>query len=97
MIWALEGEEGLTVAGQASNPLYNSLVTHFGSTTSTWTADAAAYENNVVALNLYNADGSRAQDQLAVVVPEPTTMIAGALLLLPFSVSTLRCLRSRKA
>ncbi len=31
-------------------------------------------------------------------VPEPTTMIAGALLLLPFGVSTLRVLRkSRKA
>ena len=30
-------------------------------------------------------------------VPEPTTMIAGALLLLPFGVSTLRILRKRKA
>lgn len=30
-------------------------------------------------------------------VPEPTTVIAGALLLLPFGVSTLRALRNRKA
>jgi hypothetical protein len=30
-------------------------------------------------------------------VPEPTTMIAGALLLLPFGASTLRVLRNRKA
>jgi hypothetical protein len=29
------------------------------------------------------------------VVPEPTTMIAGALLLLPFGASTLRILRRR--
>jgi choice-of-anchor C domain-containing protein len=32
-----------------------------------------------------------------VAVPEPTTMIAGALLLLPFGVSTLRALRRRTA
>jgi hypothetical protein len=32
-----------------------------------------------------------------VPVPEPTTMIAGALLLLPFGASTLRVLRRRKA
>jgi hypothetical protein len=32
-----------------------------------------------------------------VAVPEPTTMIAGALLLLPFGASTLRVLRNRKA
>ena len=30
------------------------------------------------------------------VVPEPTTMIAGALLLLPFGASTLRRMRNRK-
>ena len=33
----------------------------------------------------------------APVVPEPTTMIAGALLLLPFGVSTLRILRKKSA
>jgi hypothetical protein len=32
----------------------------------------------------------------AVAVPEPTTMIAGVLLLLPFGVSTLRALRQRR-
>jgi hypothetical protein len=44
----------------------------------------------VVALNL-GAAGA-VQDQLAL-VPEPTTMIAGALLLLPFGMSTLRVFR----
>ena len=32
-----------------------------------------------------------------VQVPEPTTMVAGALLLLPFGMSTLRVLRKRRA
>jgi hypothetical protein len=36
-------------------------------------------------------------EEWATVVPEPTTMIAGALLLLPFGASTLRVLRNRKA
>jgi hypothetical protein len=31
-----------------------------------------------------------------MVVPEPTTMIAGALLLLPFGASTLRILRKNR-
>ncbi len=38
----------------------------------------------------------QAQDQLVVVVPEPSTMIAGVLLLLPFGVSTLRTLRKNR-
>ena len=33
----------------------------------------------------------------ATPVPEPTTMVAGALLLLPFGMSTLRILRKRQA
>jgi hypothetical protein len=36
-------------------------------------------------------------EEWAATVPEPTTMIAGALLLLPFGASTLRVLRNRKA
>ena len=37
------------------------------------------------------------QDLLIQAVPEPTTMIAGALLLLPFGASTIRVLRRRAA
>lgn len=33
---------------------------------------------------------------ITTVVPEPTTIVAGALLLLPFGISTLRILRNRK-
>jgi len=36
-------------------------------------------------------------EEWSATVPEPTTMIAGALLLLPFGASTLRVLRNRKA
>jgi hypothetical protein len=32
-----------------------------------------------------------------VVVPEPTTLVAGALLLLPFGASTLRIVRKKRA
>jgi hypothetical protein len=68
---------------------------------------------DVIALNLFNGayatqvtkNGTTYylnQDQLAIdagftPVPEPTTMIAGALLLLPFGASTLRILRKNRA
>lgn len=49
----------------------------------------------VVAMNLYGANGSIHQPQLAV-VPEATTVIAGVLLLLPLGASTLRILRRNR-
>jgi hypothetical protein len=49
----------------------------------------------VMALNL-GAAGA-VQDQLVIVVPEPATVLAGALLLLPFGASTLRILRKKIA
>jgi hypothetical protein len=86
-IWYLEGEGGANngFVTMAAAAVYNA---GYGS-------DVFANANgafNVLALNLGNP-GS-VQDQL-VVVPEPTTMIAGALLLLPFGVSTLRILRKK--
>jgi hypothetical protein len=42
-------------------------------------------------------DTYSANVQVLTPVPEPTTMIAGALLLLPFGASTLRILRRRTA
>jgi hypothetical protein len=39
--------------------------------------------------------GSQSGISIAVPVPEPTTMIAGAMLLVPFGMSTLRSLRNR--
>jgi hypothetical protein len=42
------------------------------------------------------SDNSGRLDVQLTVVPEPTTMIAGALLLLPFGASTLRILRKTR-
>jgi hypothetical protein len=39
----------------------------------------------------------QAQDQLIMAVPETTTMLAGALLLLPLGASTLKILRKKRS
>jgi len=53
---------------------------------SIWGTDAGQYQ--ISNFSVFNAISP---------VPEPTTMIAGALLLLPFGASTIRVLRNRKA
>jgi len=93
----LEGEGGArnTFIDTAETALYGAGNT--GGIYDTYLqGDAAAGLYGVVALNLYDQSGGRHQDQLGL-VPEPTTMIAGALLLLPFGVSTLRVLRRNRA
>lgn len=57
-------------------------------------ASGGAY--GVFALTLTDANGGYAQPILGM-VPEPSTIVAGALLLLPFGVSTVRILRKDKA
>jgi hypothetical protein len=42
-------------------------------------------------------DGFEEWSTLTPVIPEPTTVIAGALLLLPFAASTLRMVRKNRA
>lgn len=87
-IWWLEGEPN-----GVNNGFVAAAKTALGMNDTTIKADAnGAY--NVRALNL-GVPGT-VQDQL-VIVPEPTTMIAGALLLLPFGASTLRILRRNRA
>jgi len=56
----------------------------------------AAYMNATGFLDITAGAGNVLVEGLTV-VPEPTTLIAGALLLLPFGASTLRTLRNRKA
>jgi hypothetical protein len=52
--------------------------------------------NGLIDLNVDSFGNDFALDDISLVaVPEPTTMIAGTLLLLPFAASTLRCLRRR--
>lgn len=101
-IWMLEGE----VAYNAANVYLAIARTALGMNDVQLQADAnGAY--GVVALNLYNGPAATQvtapdgkvyylnQDMLGI-VPEPTTMIAGALLLLPFGASTLQILRKRR-
>jgi hypothetical protein len=61
--------------------------------TSTSAGIAAIYDNNTVA----QGNDFAIDDISLVAVPEPATVIAGALLLLPFAASTLRILRKNRA
>jgi hypothetical protein len=87
-IWWLENEGG------ANNAFVTLAETMLGLNDTTVRNDSqGAY--GVKALNLYDGNGNVVQDQLAIVVPKPTTLIAGALLLLPFGISTLRIVRRK--
>jgi hypothetical protein len=80
-----------------NNMFYGLLTAKFGSDLTKAKVDSnGAY--GVIAMNLYSdQDGSApAQDQLAI-VPEPTTVLVGMLLLVPFGASTLRILRRNRA
>jgi hypothetical protein len=60
-------------------------------------AVGTAEDYNVFALNLTDDTGASVQPLLGwAPVPEPSTIMAGALLLLPFGVSTLRIMRKNK-
>jgi hypothetical protein len=108
-IWYLEGEITLaqlsTMNGVDGTPYYDLAKTGTTTTDTTVFNDSlGAY--GVIALNLFDGAYSTPvntyhlnQDQLAIdpsFVPEPTTMIAGAFLLLPFGASTMRILRKRQ-
>lgn len=90
-IWWQEGE---ITTDQSANPFILLLPAAWRGYNNAVNAGGAW---GVQALNVTTLDGGLAQDQLAI-VPEPTTMIAGALLLLPFGASTIRFIRkNRKA
>ncbi len=62
------------------------------------TVEFSVYDNNAlvgVTTLFWNQSGNSGLGEFDV-VPEPTTMIAGALLLLPFGASTLRILRNKQ-
>jgi hypothetical protein len=96
-IWALE-DEGTWTQGDLANVFEQAVVTKFGSwANAKLDAVIGTSDYGVRVMNLVDAGGGLHQDNL-VIVPEPTTMIAGALLLLPFGASTLRFFRkSRRA
>jgi hypothetical protein len=102
-IWWLEAEPNgarNSFIDTAETALYG--VGHTGGIYDTDILTDANGAFGVVVLNL--GDAGKVQDQLfiapelaSVPVPEPTTVIAGALLLLPFGASTLRILRRNRA
>ena len=90
------GNSWWAVHGDGTNPDYYTGVTQ---------ADIDALGNDMLANQTYwtgeiqyqDADGTHTMNLQLNLVPEPTTMIAGALLLLPFGASTLRILRKNRA
>lgn len=89
-IWWLEGENY-----GVKNHFITDTETAMGWNDQTIIGDAnGAY--GVVVLNLTDKQGNYYQSQLGM-VPEPSTVVAGALLLLPFGVSTVRILRKSRA
>jgi hypothetical protein len=99
-IWYLQGEETSLINGGADGTaFYNAAVSALGGNI----ANAANGAYGVVALNLWapNEDGSNgagAQDQLMVVpdsinlIPEPSAMSFGLLVLLPLGMYKVRAL-----
>jgi hypothetical protein len=80
-------------------------VVSIGPFTSGWSGSASANasglsstfsigERIVITHNAANLNGPKGDISLSV--PEPTTMVAGAMLLLPFGASTLRCFRKNR-
>lgn len=96
-IWWLEGET--TTINSFAYGVRNSLIdlanSALGTTDATIVNNAVVGAYGVYVLNLTDDRGNYKQDVLAQ-VPEPSTVVAGALLLLPFGVSTLRILRKNK-
>jgi len=87
-IWTLLGEQGTALAGWVNTD----LTTGLGGSITDWTMAAnGAFE--VADLTLGNPGQN--QDQL-VIVPEASTVIAGALLLLPLGVSAFRIVRKNR-
>ena len=108
-IWYLENEitfAQLSTMNSVDGTSYYTLAKTGTSTTDTTVFNDSLGAYGVIAMNLFDgAYGTSVtspngttyslnQDQLAI-VPEPTTMIAGALLLLPFGASTIRRMRKK--
>jgi hypothetical protein len=95
-IWALEDEKTDSSYLLQSSKMADLLRSQFGdlSDLSIWKKTAPIGAYGVYALNLKTLDGGLAQDQL-VAVPEPNTLIAGALVLLPFPLSMVRSFRRK--
>jgi hypothetical protein len=110
-LWALEGEissKGILTGKHINNIFYTDLINQFGSIAAAEKDAGADNIYGVAVMNLYsirNGQTTLAQSQLVrvptcpppVSVPEPSTIVAGALLLLPLGVSALKILRRKQA
>ena len=108
-IWYLQGDLNGTVDPENNNDLsgyINSILPRLEHDTGLGLLALEAngtglFHVNVMNLYAYSDGTGVSQPQLAdprfVPVPEPTTMISGALLLLPFGASTLRIMRRNRA
>jgi hypothetical protein len=97
-IWWLEGDF-LGVGGAANNSFIQTAETALSLNDLTIKNDAGNNNYGVFVLNTSTTDrqGNTTYYQpLLGIVPEPSTVVAGALLLLPFGVSTLRILRKKQ-
>jgi hypothetical protein len=105
-IWYLENEISLaqlSIMNSVNGTYYYNLAKSGTGRNDTTVFNDSLGAYGVIALNLFNGPGYTLdrgyelnQDQLALVpVPEPATVIAGALLLLPFGASALRILRRK--
>lgn len=100
-IWALEDETG----GFITSTIGNILTAHVGTGMAAWQDNYTGHE--VAVLNLFDGypDWAKFTDEKGIthslnqdmltIVPEPSTVIASALLLLPFGASTVRILRRK--
>ena len=81
-------------SGGSSTPINYANMNILGIVLSTGSGWAAGFTGMVDNVNINSAPGNVQFDLESV--PEPTTMIAGALLLLPFGASTIRILRKNR-
>lgn len=109
-IWTLQGQtyNGIVQFGGTSNETLNaSLVTQFlmDATNAAKADDISSVETNadgafgVYALDMYNTNtDTYVQPQLVELpcVPEPSTVMAGVLMLLPLGISTVRAVRTMR-
>jgi hypothetical protein len=88
-IWYFQSQ-----SGGVANSYVTAAETALGGSSAALSESNGAY--GVAGFDLTGASGVAAQDQLFIAVPETTTVVAGALLLLPLGASTLRILRRNR-
>jgi hypothetical protein len=100
VLWALQGESWQNSQNyvNSSNPFYNDIIKEFGSLQAAEAASDGAY--GVEALDIYDSSGDACQSQLIEVaspVPEPSTIWAGLLIIIPLGVGVFRSFQKSRS